>query len=96
MRIIAVAALTGAIWSAAAQDVHELPPVPILKDGTQACPSDTDIKNIDTRLSSRLSPPANERSLRAERQRAVKCRTAGPHYTRGDWERLTAIVRGDI
>ena len=95
MRLIAVAALTSAVLSAGAQEVHELPPVRYI-DGAPACPSDTDIKNIDTRLSSRVSAPSNEISVRAERQRAVRCRTIGSRYTPADWERMKAIIRGDV
>ena len=95
MRLIVAAALTSAVLSTGAQEIHELPPVGYI-DGSPACPSDTDIKNIDTRLSSRVSAPSNEVSVRAERQRAVRCRTIGLRYTAADWERMKAIIRGDI
>lgn len=77
------------------QEVNELPPVRYV-DGAAACPSDTDIKNIDTRLSSRISSPTNEATLRVERQTAVRCRIAGLRYTPADWERMAAIIRGDV
>jgi hypothetical protein len=95
MRIIAVAMLTTAFLSASAQEVHELPPVRYI-GGAPACPSDTDIKNIDTRLSSRISAPLNETSVRTERQRAVRCRMIGSRYSPADWDRMKAIIRGDI
>jgi hypothetical protein len=95
MRFIALALLTVAVVSATAQEVHELPAVRYI-DGTPACPSDTEIKNIDTRLSSRISAPSNEMSVRAERQHAVRCRIFGLRYTHADWQRLAAVIRGDM
>lgn len=77
------------------QEVHQLPPVRYV-DGVPACPSDTDIKNIDTGLSSRVSSPSNEGTLHSERQRAVRCRMVGLQYTPADWERMKAVIRGEI
>ena len=95
MRIIATTALALWVLAAGAQEVHELPPVRYI-DGAPACPSDTDIRNIDTRLSSRVLRPSNERSLRVERRIAVRCRTHGLRYTPADWERIARVVRGEI
>lgn len=92
---MAVGAAMALSEPASGQEVNELPPVRYV-DGAPACPSDTDIKNIDTRLSSRISSPSNESTVRAERQRAVTCRMAGQRYTPADWERMTAVIRGDI
>jgi hypothetical protein len=74
---------------------QQLPPVRYV-DGAPACPSDTDLRNIETRLSSRVVRASNETSLRMEQQRAVQCRmSATARYGDADWKRLRAVVRGD-
>lgn len=95
MKNLLSAALFLAVGFASAQEVHEIPAVQYV-DGVPACPSDTDIKNIDTRLSSRIASPTNEGTLRSERQRAVRCRTIGLRYAPADWERMRAVIRGEI
>jgi hypothetical protein len=54
------------VGSASAPEVRELPAVQYV-DGVPACPSNTDIKNIDTRLSSRIASPSSAGRFRAER-----------------------------
>lgn len=60
-----------------------------------ACPSDTDVANINTRLSARVHPPSNVGALRAELSKAQRCRVIAGRYSHDDWQRLQAVLRGD-
>jgi hypothetical protein len=60
-----------------------------------ACPSDTDIANIHTRLSARVVPADNRVALQHELAKAQQCRAVGIRYSYDDWRRLEAVLRGD-
>lgn len=89
--LVLALALLGLTSVATGQD---LPPVRYV-DGAPACPSDLDIRNIDTRLSARVISPANEQTLRAERRKAVQCRQSNKRYSEKEWRRLEAVIRGE-
>lgn len=78
----------------AAHASNTLPPVQYI-GGTPACPSDLDIKNMETRLSARVVAPDNASSLHLEKAKAMTCRTAGGRYSQDDWKRMKAVTRGD-
>jgi hypothetical protein len=59
------------------------------------CPSDLDLKNIETRLSGQLLPVGNRRALHHERWKALECRAIGARYDYGAWKRLEGVLRGE-
>lgn len=79
---------------AAASPAQQLPAV-IYVDGRPQCPTDLDLRNIETRLSARTAKPGNQTSLRAEQMLAINCRMNGTRYSESDWQRLRAVVRGE-
>lgn len=87
--LLAALAIVGAVHAN-----NALPPVQYIA-GAPACPSDLDIKNIETRLSARVVPPDNAGSLHQEKAKAMTCRTAGGRYSQDDWKRMKAVTRGD-
>jgi hypothetical protein len=60
-----------------------------------SCPSETDIRNIHTRLSAKVIPAKNRAALYTELARAERCPTLGGRYSHEDWKRLQAVLRGD-
>jgi hypothetical protein len=66
---------------------------PVLPPGS--CPSETEIKNIHTRLSASVIPAANRRALYVELEKAERCPSLGRRYSYDDWKRLEGVLRGD-
>ena len=88
IEILAALVVGGAAWAT------ELPPVQYV-NGIPACPSDQDLKNIDTRLSARVIPADNRAALQQEKAKATRCRMTGTRYLEFDWKRMEAVIRGD-
>jgi hypothetical protein len=59
------------------------------------CPSDLDLKNIETRLSGQVIPARNRTALHQERWKALECRAIGARYDYHAWNRLEAVLRGE-
>ena len=64
-------------------------------DGRPACPSDLDIRNLETRLSAVVHRASNEARVRQELQKATTCRQVGARYSEVDWKVLQAVLRGE-
>jgi hypothetical protein len=60
-----------------------------------SCPTETDIRNIHTRLSARVIAPSNRAALYTELAKAERCPVIGRRYTYEDWKRLEGVLRGD-
>jgi len=66
---------------------------PVLPPGS--CPSETDIRNIHTRLSAKVIPAKNRAALYTELAKAERCPAVGRRYSYEDWKRLQDVLRGD-
>ncbi len=95
MKIIHVLAVIPYLCTAAALAADNLPPVQRTQYGAPKCPTDLDIKNMETRMSARVIPAKNRVALEAEHAKAHLCRRAGTEYTPDDWKRMKAVTRGD-
>ena len=60
-----------------------------------SCPSETDIRNIHTRLSAMVIPAKNRTALYTELAKAQRCPAVDGRYSYEDWKRLQAVLRGD-
>lgn len=60
-----------------------------------SCPSETDIRNIHTRLSAKVIPASNRAALYKELAKAERCPAVGRPYSNEDWKRLKDVLRGD-
>ena len=78
---------------APASQVPQVAARPLLPPGS--CPSETDIKNIHTRLSASVIPAANRRALYVELDKAERCSSLGRRYSYDEWKRLEGVLRGD-
>lgn len=96
MKTIAMLLSIGTVATAYAQiDRPDLPPVQYKEFMAPRCPTDTDIRNLEVRLSSRTREPENAAQVRAEKAKAEACRRNGGDYTRAEWERMRAVTNGD-
>lgn len=60
-----------------------------------SCPTETDIKNIHTRLNAKIVPAKNVSALHNELDKAERCPHGSRRYSHEDWKRLEAVLRGD-
>jgi hypothetical protein len=60
-----------------------------------SCPSETDIRNINTRLTGTVVSPRNRFALQNELAKAEKCPRGRRAYAYDDWKRLEGVLRGD-
>jgi hypothetical protein len=95
LRTTVLALLLAIPIAPAALAQSELPPVRYNQYGAPQCPTDTDLRNMDVRLSALVVPADNKAALIAERTKAQACRRSGGTYTHRDWERMRAVTNGD-